>query len=286
MHNRGPIVSPKKIIVRKTSGREEVFNEDKLYKSLIRSGASKKLANSVISKVHSKLKSGMTTHQIRKQAYQMLKRESKRLAADYRLNRAILELGPDGFLFERFIAGLLDAKGYKTETNVVKKGKCVNHEIDILAEKDHRRIFIECKFHNALERTNDVKVALYVWARWKDLEANPDVNIDEFWLISNTKFSKDAIDYANCSGLNIIGENLPNHQAISRFVSETGMHPLTCLSSIRKSQKNLLIKEGKLFARDLLEDPKVLSKIGLADASLFRVIEEIESLSHHYKGQK
>jgi len=279
-------VSKKKIFVKKTSGREEVFNENKLYKSLIRSGASAKLAKSVISKVHHKLKSGMTTRQIRRHAYQVLKHESKRLAADYRLNRAILELGPDGFLFEKFIAGLLTEKGYKTETNLIKKGKCINHEIDIEAQTDHKKIFIECKFHNAMERTNDVKVALYVWARWMDLKANSENKVDEFWLISNTKFSKDAIDYANCSGLTLIGENLPNHQAISHFVAETGLHPLTSLSSLRKNQKNLLLKEGMLFARDLLEDPRVLKKIGINESTFYRVIEEVESLSHHYKGKK
>jgi len=279
-------VSRRKILVKKTSGREELFNEEKLYKSLIRSGASEKLAKTVISKIHGKLKSGMTTHQIRKQAYQALKRESKRLAADYRLNRALLELGPEGFLFEKFIAGLLAEKGYAVQTNIIKKGKCINHEIDIQVETEKRKIFIECKFHNAMERTNDIKVALYVWARWMDLKSNPENKVDEFWLVSNTKFSSDAIEYAKCSGLALIGENLPNHQAISRFVSETGMHPLTCLSSLTKNQKNLLLKEGKIFARDLLHDPRVLSRVGVGESTLYRVIEEAESLQHHYRGRK
>lgn len=275
----------KKIVIRKTSGREELYNESKLYKSLIRAGASSALANSVLKNLRSRIKTGMSTNEIRNVAYRQLKRESKRLAADYRLNRAILELGPDGFVFEKFVAGLLEAKGFEVKTNLIKKGRCINHEIDIEAEGLGKKIYIECKFHNAQEKTNDVKVALYVWARNLDLASNPANKFDEFWLISNTKFSQDALQYAECVGLVIIGENAPNSHAISKLVADTGLHPLTCLSSLKKQHRLKLIKEGKIFAHELLENPKALARIGLNENHVYRVISEIESLSHRYKGK-
>ncbi|GAB4023497.1 MAG: hypothetical protein Fur0010_26730 [Bdellovibrio sp.] len=275
----------RRIFIKKSSGVQEAFNESKLYKSMIRAGASAAVAKSVLNKVRQIVRPGMTTTQIRSAAYRQLKKESKRLAADYHLNRAIIELGPDGFVFEKFIAGLLRAKGYNVETNLIKHGTCIKHEIDIEASGYGKRIYIECKFHNAPEKTNDVKVALYVWARCLDLKNNRNNKFDEFWLVSNTKFSQDALDYANCVGLGIIGENAPNSHAISKMVADTGMHPLTCLSTLKKHQRVQLVREGKIFTNEILENPKILSRIGMSEHQIYRVISEIESLTHRYGGR-
>lgn len=275
----------RRIFIKKTSGLQEAYNESKLYKSMIRAGASAAVAKSVLKKVRQQVRSGMTTSQIRSAAYRQLKKESKRLAADYHLNRAILELGPDGFVFEKFIAGLLQAKGYNVETNLIKHGTCIKHEIDIEAFGHGKRIYIECKFHNAQEKTNDVKVALYVWARCLDLKNNRNNKFDEFWLVSNTKFSQDALDYANCVGLGIIGENAPNSHAISKMVADTGMHPITCLSTLKKHHRGQLVREGKIFTNEILENPKILSRMGMSEHQIYRVISEIESLTHRYGGR-
>ena len=69
------------------------------------------------------------------------------------------------------------------------------------------------KFHNELGMKSDLKVALYVKARVDDLKKHKaergERPIDEGWIITNTKFSKMAVQYANCNGMKA-------HQTLSR----------------------------------------------------------------------
>ena len=52
----------------------------------------------------------------------------------------------------------------------IVKGHCVNHEIDVIAEKEDYRFMIECKFRNLPGTNCDVKIPLYIQARFKDVE--------------------------------------------------------------------------------------------------------------------
>jgi hypothetical protein len=61
--------------------------------------------------------------------------------------------------------------GYTVAYNRFLQGRCVQHEIDIIAERDGRRLFAECKFHNRATYRNDVKLPLYLRARSLDLAA-------------------------------------------------------------------------------------------------------------------
>ena len=267
--------------VRKTSGKLEEFSEQKLLISLIRSGANPELAKKVISKIRSKIRGDISSRKIHQMACRALNKESKKLAALYHLDRAISELGPDGFVFEQFMAELLRARGFKVSTNQILQGACVSHEVDLIAEKEGFRIFVECKFHNHRDWTNDVKVALYVHARSLDLKNNPENNFDEFWLVSNTKFSKDAIQYGDCVGLKIVGQNHPTDYAISHMVEKTGIHPITSLSSIRKSIKKRLVEQGAFLIQHLKDDFSLLDQFRLSPEQIQRVHKEIDRIINH-----
>ena len=88
------------------------------------------------------------------------------------------------------------------------QGSCVVHEVDFLAENRDRVLIGEAKFHNQLGTKSDLKVALYVGARVEDvrkkMHASGDRRQVEGWLVTNTKFTRAAVDYANCVNLNLI----------------------------------------------------------------------------------
>lgn len=67
-------------------------------------------------------------------------RNEQALAIRYDLKRALMELGPSGYPFEKLISDLLRKFGYRTKTNLTLQGKCVSHEIDVIAEKDGKKI--------------------------------------------------------------------------------------------------------------------------------------------------
>ena len=46
----------------------------------------------------------------------------------------------------------------------------MDHEVDVVAKKDNMVFFLECKYHNHRGTYSDIKTALYVHARFVDIE--------------------------------------------------------------------------------------------------------------------
>src|SRR5205085_12654308 len=105
-------------------------------------------------------------------------------------------LGPTGYPFEDFIARILQSFGYSTKVRQFLMGKCVSHEIDIVAEKSGKSCMIEAKFHNNPGIRSEIHVALYTQARFQDVKLRN--TLDSAWLVTNTKTTVDANTYALC----------------------------------------------------------------------------------------
>src|SRR4030043_2183043 len=194
----------------KASGQTEEFKMQKLVDSLIRSGASEDIALDIARKIESQIKPSMHTKHIYRIAKKMLRRYSKIADMRYSIKKAIYMLGPAGYQFEKYFAGILKAYGYSAETNRFLKGYCVTHEVDIFAVRDDVGRVIECKYHSNGGIRTDVNIALYVYSRFMDIKKAYELNhenrvsINEGWLVTNTRCTSDAIKYAGCVGLKIV----------------------------------------------------------------------------------
>src|SRR3989344_5997204 len=153
----------------KANGTKELFDVKKLEESLLHSGASPKVTGDVIAHVSSELQDGMTTREIYQHAFEILHKEEKPVAMKYSVRHAIMELGPIGFPFEDFVAEIFRAKGFEAITGQVVKGFCTEHEVDVVAWNDKKLIMVEAKFHNEMGTKSDLKVVLYIKARFDDL---------------------------------------------------------------------------------------------------------------------
>ena len=270
----------------KTSGEREPFSLTKLRRSLVRSGADDATTEMVIAHIIPELHDGMKTAAIYKHAFSLLKKSKYPVAVRYSLRKAVMELGPSGFPFEKFVAEVLRGKGYTAQTGVILPGFCVSHEVDVLMEKDNRHIFAECKFHNQQGIKTDVKVALYVHARFRDLRKGHDVaekaqevpNIHEGWLITNTKLTSDAIQYANCAGLTVIGWDYPEKGNLQDLILETGVHPLTFLTTLSAGDKTNLLEQGVVMCRDLKDNNEPLRALGFSDDRIKKVVNEVNKV--------
>ncbi|MEK7538299.1 MAG: restriction endonuclease [Patescibacteria group bacterium] len=270
--------------VLKNSGERELFSLEKLKRSLVRSGADASTVERVASHIVLELKDNMKTSAIYRHAFSILKKNQYVVALRYSLRRAVADLGPSGFPFEKFVAEILKRKGYSTRTGIILPGFCVSHEVDVLAEKDNKHIFIECKFHNQEGMKSDVKVALYVHARFLDLQKGHErgeqsaSRIHEGWLVTNTKLTHDAIQYANCAGLNLIGWDYPHEGNLQDLILETGVHPLTCLMSLSTAHKNELLRQGIVMCVDLKKKEESLQNLGLSQEKISSVIKEVNMI--------
>lgn len=282
----------KPVWVLKTSGEKERFSLAKLRRSLWRSGADRKTTETVISQIAPDIKDGMKTLDIYKRAFSILRKSKFEVAIRYSLRKAVLELGPSGFPFEKYISEVLRRKGYTARTGVTLPGYCVQHEVDILLEKENRHIFVECKFHNQQGVKSDVKIALYVHARFLDLQRGHNVReakkgketptIHEGWLITNTKLTLDAIKYAQCAGLRIIGWDYPEKGNLQDLILETGVHPLTFLTTLSAREKMGLLQQGVVLCRDLKKNPMHLKSIGLSEDQAKRVVTEVDRVCQEF----
>lgn len=270
--------------ITKADGTTEAFQSEKLRDSLVRSGASEENIEKIIHHVEETLQSGVTTSQIYRDAYAMLRKiGSAETLARYSLRRALFDLGPSGFPFEDFVKEVFRAEGYRARSGVYMKGKCATHEIDVLAEKEGERIGCELKFHNKVGLQTDLKVALYVYARFLDIdehskENNEHPQFTKKYLITNTKFSSSVISYANCAGLSLIGWSYPKQGNLQDLIEKTGLHPLTCLPSIPNKVKQQLLNDKVVLCRTLKQNPEILNSYGLKQERVNAILAEASRL--------
>ncbi len=268
------------IYIIKASGEKEQFDESKLIYSLRTARADQTLTRDIVDHIKQDLKDGMRTTDIYNHAFELLKRKNPPVAAEYSLKRALMQLGPSGFPFEKFIAEMLRAEGYTTSTGVIVQGECVEHEVDVVAEKSGERIMVEAKYHNSPDTKSDVKVALYVHARFEDIKkrfdhsAQKNNTFNKAWLITNTSFTSQAIQYANCAGLALTGWNYPKGHTLQDLVQRTQSHPLTCLTTLSDNHKKELLQTGVVLCRDIVKDTSILTKMGMNKSHIADIVTE------------
>jgi len=275
------------IFVTKFSGEVVPFEEGKLYHSLKQVGAKENDIQKILKRVEEDMFDKKPTSKIYKEAFLMLKQLSKASAARFNLKRSIMELGPSGFPFEKFIGELYQHHDYKVQNNVIMKGKCVNHEVDVIAERNNTTLFIECKFHNRQGIKSDVKIAMYFKSRADDLRSG-NQHRSEYkgkeiigCLATNTRFSKDAIRYSKCENIQLISWDYPQHESLKDQIELTGLYPITCLTSLKKREKLSLLNQGIVLAKDISAKPNILRQFSMSDYRYKNILADIKELCNH-----
>ncbi len=270
------------VLITKSDGTTQLFEEEKLINSLKHAGASLEAIDDITDEVEKQIKPGMTTTDIYGRAFELLRKHSSHAAAKYSVRRAMMELGPDGFPFEKFIARIFKMWGYESVTDQTVLGKCVDHEVDVVAWKDNSLAMVEAKYHNAFGMKSDLKVALYVKARYEDLADNlydyggVKRRLSEGWLITNTKFTDKAIRYGECGNLKMISWNYPAKGNLHDIIDQNGLHPVACLTSLTHQQKKDLVGRNILVCVDLVGQPGALNDIGVRDEEAEKILTEAQ----------
>ena len=277
-------MSAKPIEIIKETGEKALYDAELLKTSLKRSGAKDEIVNEIVSEIEENLYHGITTKKIYGLAFRLLRKSSKSKAARYKLKKAIFELGPTGYPFEKFVGALLGHSGFYTQTGVTANGKCITHEIDVVANKGDEITLVECKFHINPESNTDVKVPLYIHSRFRDVEetlrlipenANKKFN---YWIVTNTRFSSDALKYSECAGITLVSWDYPKNKGLRKMIDQSGFHPITSLSTLSKTEKNRLLALDVVLCIDLVRTEDLLKKIGIPVKKIAIIMQEAKSL--------
>uniref|UniRef100_A0A7J2TKX4 ATP-cone domain-containing protein n=1 Tax=Archaeoglobus fulgidus TaxID=2234 RepID=A0A7J2TKX4_ARCFL len=242
--------------VRKRDGRLEEFREEKIISTATRAGLDFESARIVAERVKRRIYDGISTDEVLKMVLEEIEKFSKKVSTKYDLKSSLLRLGPAGYGFEKFVSALLRAHGYATRLNELLKGKCVEHEIDVIAERE-KRYLVECKFHNTPIYTG-IKEVLYSYARFLDIAEISD--FDHLWIFTNTKFSSEAIKFAKCRGIKLTGWRYPEGEGIEFLMESKGLYPITILK-ISSREIEELLKNGIAFCNDLVREKEKVVEI-------------------------
>lgn len=270
--------------IKNNAGETVEFEISKLENSLRNSGAGEQSLKRVLETILPKCFDGITTGELYRMAFEELKKISNSVAARYSLKKALLELGPAGFYFEQWIARVFQNIGYKTETGQLIKGHAVTHEADVIAKKDDKTYWVECKFRNAEDTKISVTTPMYVLSRIKDI-SNIQYNLFETkteftdgWLITNTYFTKDSIAFSEYYGLRLLSWDYPKDKNIKSLVDQNALYPITCLTTLDGKQKQKLLEEKCVLAKELFNNQNLLNILELNEEKKSEVLKEAREL--------
>ena len=270
--------------IKNNAGETVEFEISKLENSLRNSGAGEQSLTRVLETILPKCFDGITTGELYRMAFEELKKISNSVAARYSLKKALLELGPAGFYFEQWIARVFQNIGYKTETGQLIKGHAVTHEADVIANKDDKTYWVECKFRNAEDTKISVTTPMYVLSRIKDIS---DIQYNLFgtkteftasWLITNTYFTKDSIAFSEYYGLRLLSWDYPKDKNIKSLVDQNALYPITCLTTLDGKQKQKLLEEKCVLAKELFNNQNLLNILELNEEKKSEVLKEAREL--------
>ena len=263
----------------KHSGQKAKFSIGKLKNSLRKSGAEEALVNEIANNVRDELYQGISTKEIYNRALALLKKKKKGYASKYKLKKAIYELGPTGFPFEKFVGAILFYSGYDVKTGQFLNGKCVTHEIDVVAHKNGQFIVAECKFHSDEGRNCNVKVPLYIHSRYRDIlnnygDGNKEEKPNEGWVVTNTRFTEDALTYGKCVGLYLLSWDFPKDNGIKDRIDRLGLYPITVSTLLSQREKQFLLSRDVVLCKQLINDHFYLDHLGISEKRKERILNE------------
>jgi hypothetical protein len=237
----------------KLDGEKEKFSPRKVYYSAMKAGAPAFLARSISKEIESEIYEGIKTTEIFKKVKEKLKKENPQFYLRFNLKEGMKKLGPAGFVFEDFMVQVLSRSGMKVKGSKILFGKCCSYEVDFIAEKEETTYIGECKYRNNAGDKIDINVCLKEFAVLDDIKNSGNLkgNLISF-VVTNTKFTDQAIKYSNCKGIRLLGWSYPKNEGLEDIISKNKLYPITILPSFKSYQSEVFKKEKIMLADEIL----------------------------------
>ncbi|MGB9911333.1 MAG: hypothetical protein ACPLKP_01870 [Microgenomates group bacterium] len=250
------------------AGEKEPFSWQKVFNSARRVGANEILAKEIADTIQKEVYSGIKTKVIFQRVLQLLNQKHPPASLAFNIKEGLRRLGPTGYPFEKYIARILEEEGYKVKINQIIKGFCTSYEIDFLAEKEGILYIGECKYHQLPGTKVDLTIALANYARFLDIQKGGFFKGNhqlKSLLVTNTKFSSQAITYSSCVGVELLGWKYPPSGGLETIIDRQKLYPITVFPEFSDYIVKTLFEENIILIKDLVE-------INIADFSKKRKI--------------
>lgn len=283
----------KRLHVINSKGEEERFSSKKVYQSAREVGASKDLAIEISEAVKAEAYPGIKTSEIAKIVRKLLAREKPEAALKFNLKEAMRRLGPTGFIFEKYVGEIFVKNGFKVNLNEEIAGACCCYEIDFIATKGRLVIIGECKYRNLAGGRVDLKEALENYARFLDIQKGPFCKKGIFekkefksLIVTNTKFTEEAIKYAQCVGFDLLGWEYPKGKGLEDTIDKESLYPVTILPSFKKYMEKVFAGKRMMLVEDVLKLKRrdFCEKNNIPEKHFKKLVSEAEILLGDKKG--
>jgi len=272
----------------KQRGEREPLSLRKIESAAKRVGASNQLAREIAKKIKSTVVDGTSTTEIYKQVRALLNKEIPVAAIKFSLKTAMRKMGPAGFYFEKFVGDIYTQAGYNVKINQIVSGKCIrDYEIDFLANKQGILKVGECKYRNQSGNNVDMTIALANHARFLDIQSGSFLNKKEYQdlniksvIVTNTKFSRHAIRYSKCMGVELLGWRYPTSGGLEYLIEKHQLYPVTILPSVTKHLAEVLATKHIMLVKDIvgMSENSLRSQTKIAGPQLSRLVKEANLL--------
>lgn len=254
-------------------------------RTCLRMGASDQVAYEVAEKVERRLYDGISTQTILEMIFRFMHKYKPAVGLLFDLKKGLSLMNPKPE-FEMFVQVLLAHSGFDVLPNQILRGKCVEHEVDAIAKKDDVTYFVEAKHHlsyHALTGLDESRIARAVLEDVIEgfMEDKNDLKIDRAMIVTNTRYSEQAVQYGKCRNILQIGWSSPANLGLQNMIQEKKLYPLSCLRGLRNDVRTKLVDSGVVLIKQLLvEDPSVLAKnIGLPQEIVKKTLEKAQASS-------
>ena len=255
----------------KSDGIREEFQSRKIIRTCMRSGASREIAEEIATIISRNIRDGDTTHKIYKMIVSELAKREDRTSFVFRLRESIARM--DSLSFELYIKKVLESYGYRCSWNRIIKGRYVEHQVDMVAEKDKKLYLVECKHHTNHHRFCGLGNVLAVQARLEDVtDGNNKYNFYIAWVVTNTKFSDHAKRYAKGRSIRLTGWRSKEF-SLENMAEENKIFPITILKTDISLHKKLLRREIIT-----LQDLMTKEIIGISKNKIYKLRNQAEKL--------
>ncbi len=262
------------MFVIKADGRKEEFNLQKIINTCMRSGLSEADARSVAKKISASMQNGITTHKLYTMVLEELDKSNPN--SIFMLREAVANLDPVSF--EVYVKKVLEAHGYRCVWNKLIRGMYVEHQVDLIAVKD-KNFLIECKRHFNPHRFTGLGICLQVQSRLQDImegskNRKNNYRFDAAWLITNTKFSDHAKQYARGVDIRLTGWRYEGQFALDELIQSKKILPVTVLKTDVSVHRQLLNKKIITLQDLIKQKPKMPNIKDLVSQSI-RILNKL-----------
>jgi Holliday junction resolvase-like predicted endonuclease len=271
------------VYVTKADGTRQLFDGEKIVRTCLRMGASRRIAEEVARKVEDRLYDGISTSKILQLTFRLLRKYKPaiRHVLDLRRGLSLMDSKPE---FESFVQVLLARNGFEVTPNRIITGRCAKHEVDAIAKKDGVTFFVEAKHHVSYHTPTGLDESRIARAILEDVTegfelGRSSLRIDRAMIVTNTRYSEHALRYGECRNILQIGWRAPANLSLQNLIEEKNLYPLSCLRGLKNENRTKLVNSGAVLIEQLFEEtlPSLARKTGIQKETLKQIIEKAKT---------